>query len=315
MTDQFVDTPVNITRESPVDDVNGLPHDTHQRPKKKKGLAFAFVAVAISVLSLLFLAAVMVATHAGIFDLDFGFKTLTLGLGPMLAKVTLAAAALSLLISLFLAPRRYGPWALLAVVLSGTLLGAYQWYRWALKTNPPIAEAATNWDRPVGPSDLLLKARGPDAKPVEDLPRVPSNESMQWGGKTVASINALTCADAKTVQRQDITSDQVAALFKSDRHYRIVDSAPAQVEATYRDDFYGFPSDVIVRLDTGGIDVRSVGRYNIPDLGANCRRVTDLVEKIRTLPVSQQAAIDAASADTSSFDVSADDGGGDGGGD
>jgi len=297
-----------------VTDADDLPHDTHPAPGRKKGLGFAHLAFAVALLTPLFLLVVMLATHAGIFSLDFGFRTLTLGLGPMLAKITLAIACLSLLISLFMDPARCGPWALAAVILSGSLLGGYEWYRAALRTNPPIAEAATNWDQPVTFSEALLKARGRKAKPVEDLPRVPSNESMQWGGKTVASINALTCPAAKTIQRPDIASDQIAALFKGDKHYTLVDSTPSQIEAAYKDDYYGFQYDVAVRVAPEGIDVRSVSRYDIPDLGANCRRVTDLVDRIRALPVSQQAAQDAASADTASFDMSADDGG-DGGGD
>ena len=248
----------------------------------KKGWAFAHLAFIVSALVALYLVLVMMATHLGYVSEDLGFKTLTLSYGPKLVVAALAISGLSLLISLFMSPGRRAFWALAAVVLAGGMMGGFYAYQKALRAYPPIADVATNWDRPLSFSDKMIADRGPDALPVEDLPRVPRNESMEWGGKTVADINDSTCPGARTILNKAVTEDQIVAILQA-QHYIIFGHAPWRVEATYQDSFYGFRSDVVVRIDPRSIDVRSISRHDMPDLGGNCRRVTQIVEKIRGL--------------------------------
>ncbi|ESQ74447.1 DUF1499 domain-containing protein [Asticcacaulis sp. AC402] len=260
-----------------------LPTSGHKQTNKKKGLSFAHFAFMVSLVTPLFLLGVMMASNLGYISHDLGFKTLTLNLAPKMAMGAMVVSGLSLLISLFMAPGRCGPWALAAVVLTGSLLGGFWWYQKALKANPPIGDVATNWERPVSLSGKLIEARGADARPVEDVPRVPRNESMDWGGKTIPEINALACPRARTITKKEgVTSQKVVAMLKAN-DYVVFGSADWRVEATYQDPFYGFKSDVVIRLDPNGIDIRSVGRYPMPDLGSNCRRVIDLIHKIEAL--------------------------------
>lgn len=260
--------------------------DTHTKVRKK-GFAFAHLAFMVSAITALFLLGTMMITHLGYISLDLGFKTLTLGIGPRMTMAALVVAALSLLISLFMCPTRCAPWAIAAVAVSGSILGGYAWYHKLLKDYPPIADVATNWDRPLSYSDKLVAQRGKDALPIEDLPRVPRNESLDWGGKTVAAINEATCPAAKTIDNLVITEDQIPAIVNmlKQNHYTVFGTSPWRVEATYQDNFYGFKSDIVIRIDPRSVDVRSISRYNIPDLGANCRRVTEIVQKIRAMPV------------------------------
>jgi hypothetical protein len=255
---------------------------TQTTTKAQKGLAFAHVAVILAILAGVYLLAVMLATRLGYISPDLGFRTLTLGLGPKVALGAVAVAVLSLLISIFKCPGRMALWAFAAVIVSGSLVAGFFGFQKALKAFPPIADVATDWDAPLAFSAKLLAARGADALRVEDLPRVPRNESMAWGGKTVADINQLTCPAAKPVFNKAVGAAQIAALLK-DEHYTIVSETPEQVEATHVDNFYGFRSDVAVRLQNHRVDIRSVGRYDIPDLGGNCRRVSRLVKLIRAL--------------------------------
>lgn len=257
-----------------------MTDDAH--PRSSKGLAFAHVAFILSVLAALYLLGIMMATHLGYIGTDLGFKTLTLGVGPRLALAALVISGLSLLISIFRAPVRHGMWALAAVLVSGGLMGGFYIYERALKTFPPIADVATDWDRPLTFSDKLVADRGKTAKTIEDFPRVPRNESMEWGGKTVGAINQLTCPGAKTIRNKRVTEDQIVDLLRAE-HYAVFGHAPWRIEGTYQDNFYGFKSDVVVRIDPDQIDVRSVSREDMPDVGANCRRVTNLINKIRAL--------------------------------
>jgi len=259
---------------------------TSARKAKKKGFAFAHLAFMVSVITALFLLGVMMVTHLGYIDIDLGFRTLTLGIGPRMAMVSLVVAGISLLISLFMCPTQRAPWALAAVLISGGLLGGFTLYHKALKDNPPIADVATNWDRPLSFSEKLMTQRGPNALKVEDLPRVPRNESMDWGGKTIPAINEATCPAAKTINERIITEEQVPQVVDALKQmgYRVFGTSPWRIEATYQDKFYGFKSDIVIRIDPRSVDVRSVSRYNMPDLGANCRRVTEIVQKIRAMP-------------------------------
>jgi uncharacterized protein (DUF1499 family) len=264
------------------------PAETSAVKTKKRGFAFAHLAFMVSVITALFLLGVMMVTHLGYVSMDMGFKTLTLGIGPRMAMAALALSGLSLLISLFMCPTRCAPWAFAAVLISGGILGGYAWYNKLLKDYPPIADVATNWDRPLSFSDKLMAKRGADALAVEDLPRVPRNESLDWGGKTVAAINEATCPAAKTIGELVITEDQIPAIVTvlKNMNYTVFGTSPWRMEATYQDNFYGFKSDIVIRIDPRSVDVRSVGRYNMPDLGANCRRVTEIVQAIRAMPVS-----------------------------
>ncbi len=256
-------------------------HSSHGHATKK-GLAFAHVAFIVSILAALYMLLVMMATNLGYLSLETGFRTLTLGYGPKVALTALIVCGLSVLIAVFKAPGRTLIWAVAGLVVSGALMSGFYVYQRALKAFPPIGDVATNWDRPLDFSDKLMQDRGRQSMPVEDLPRVPRNESMEWGGRTVADINEATCPGAKTIINKAVTEDQIVNLLKSE-HYVVSGSAPWRVEATYQDNFYGFKSDIVIRIDPRAIDIRSVSRYDVPDLGANCRRVTALVNKIKAL--------------------------------
>jgi fatty-acyl-CoA synthase len=257
--------------------------EQHAPLKSPKGPALAHVAFAASVATPVFLLLVMMGVHIQALSYNVGFMLLTLDIGPKLAIATLAFAGLSLLVSLFMAPLRYGPWALAAVILSGAVLGGYAAYDKALKVYPPIYDVATNWDRPVSLSDALVAERGPNALPATDSPHVPRNESVEWGGKSVAAINAATCPQAQTYKGKIPTADQIAAMLNADKHYTVFGTAPWRVEAVYQDNFYGFRSDIIFRIDPDGVDIRSVGRDNPRDLGGDCRRVAALLDKLKAM--------------------------------
>ena len=286
--------------------------------RTKGGFAFAHLAFLIALVPLVFVTGVMMATHVGYLDVDTGFRLLTLRVGPKLAMAALAVSAVSLLISLFKDHARYGLWALGAVILSGGVTAGYFVYERTLKQYPPIADVATNWDTPVTFSDKLIADRGPKAMPIEDSPRVPRTQSMEWGGKTIAQINAVTCPGARGLPGKHVSEDAVANLLTAE-HYVVFGRAPWRVEATYQDNFFGFKSDIVVRLDPQRIDVRSTGRDDLPDLGGNCRRVTDLIGKIRNLPdidvapPAPASASGSASAGESQSGTPAPTGGDDGG--
>ncbi len=272
------------------------------RPKKG-GMAFAPIAFLIALIPIVFVVCAMMATHVGYISADLGFKTLTLRYGSKLALAALGVSLLSLLVSIFMNPGKYLGWAIAAVVLSGGATGGYFAYERLLKQFPPIHDVSTDWDTALTFSDALMADRGHNAAPVEDMPRVPRDQSMEWGGKTVAQINAITCPAAQPIRHKHLTDDQIADVLKAS-HYRIFGRDHFRVEGIYQDNFFGFKSDLVVRIDPDRIDVRSTSREDLPDLGGNCRRVTDLIAKIKAArdadpdPADVPAPSSAAASDS-----------------
>ena len=105
-----------------------------------------------------------------------------------------------------------------------------------LKQYPPIADVATDWDTPLTFSDKLIADRGPKAMSVEEDPRVPRTQSIEWGGKTVAQINAVTCPGAHGLPGKHVSEDAVADMLIAN-HYTIFGRSPFRVEAIYQDNF------------------------------------------------------------------------------
>ncbi|MFT3997945.1 MAG: DUF1499 domain-containing protein [Asticcacaulis sp.] len=246
---------------------------------RKKGLAFAPTAFVISLFAPLTYLTAMLATGVGYIDYDLGFNMIALDYVPKIATVAMILSALSLLISIFKAPRRYGPWALGAVAISGGVLAGYYAYELRVKGNPPIHDVATDWDRPVTFSAKLMEARGPDANPVEDSPYVGRNVAYEWAGQTVAAINAQTCPKAHSITGRPKDAAQVAAILKA-QGYTVFGRSDWRVEATWEDRLWGVKSDVVVRLDPDRTDIRSISRQEAVDLGGNCKRVLALIDAI-----------------------------------
>lgn len=242
--------------------------------------SLAQVVFMLSVATVLLLALIMVMTRAGVLSIETGFELLTLKFAPRIVMGLAGVSLLSLLISLFKAPTKYAPWALGACIITFGLLGGYYAYVRALYSHPPVAEVATNWDNPVAFSDRLITARGTTARPVQDVTRITSAESVEWNGFTVAEINTETCPAAQAITPVRIDEDKVADILKS-KDIQVFSRVPWRVEGTYQDNLYGFRYDVVVRIDPTRIDIRAVSRQNFPDLGATCRIVTRIVEAMR----------------------------------
>jgi hypothetical protein len=245
------------------------------------GLGLALSAIVISFLTPLFILVAMLATAGDQLDYEIGFKTLTLGYAPNLAIVAFGFCLLVLLIAIFKDPKRSGLLALVATLISGAVLGGFYAYTEALKANPPIADVATDWSRPVTLSNALIKARGPKALAVEDDPTVSADASIKWARTRVADINATTCPGATPILRH--LDEAAVRKVLEGMGYTITGIAPWRIEALYTDRFFGFESDMIIRLDPDRTDARSISRRQENDIGGNCARVTKVMAALRKL--------------------------------
>lgn len=203
-----------------------------------------------------------------------------------LAALAIVAALVGLIISIWA-----GSWkrALTALVVGILTMGAFIMIGGEAKKAPPIHDVATDWTNPMIFSDKVMQARGPGANPVAPHPMAMAGP---MAGKSIADINAKTCPGAKPVilakSPEDAYAAARAALTADGLKIVTDDPAAGRLEATATSFWYGFKDDVmaLVRPNDEGarIDLRSVSRVGLSDLGQNCKRVTRLVAAMNAQP-------------------------------
>jgi uncharacterized protein (DUF1499 family) len=166
-------------------------------------------------------------------------------------------------------------------------------------SKPPIHDISTDLGATTEPTVALMVARGDDSNPIEPPtakaivanPQRPS----PWAGKTIAAAQAEAYPDVKPLVLSGVLAD---AAFKraeaaiKQAGWAIVTSDPAagRIEATATTFWYGFKDDVIVQITpeeaSTRIDVRSISRVGLSDMGANAKRIDALLKAIEAAPAA-----------------------------
>lgn len=201
-----------------------------------------------------------------------------LGWAPALTTLAIAVALIGLVISIWAGLWKRALTALLVAILT---MGAFIMIGAQAKKAPPIHDVATDWSEPMMFSDAAMKARGPDANPVAPNPVASVGPMAGW---KIADVNAKYCPGAKPImlasQSAQAYATAKAALQKDGLKIVTDDPVAGRLEATAESFWYGFKDDVLVRVKPDGagsrIDLRSISRVGLSDLGQNCQRVTRL---------------------------------------
>jgi hypothetical protein len=140
---------------------------------------------------------------------------------------------------------------------------------------PPIHDITTDTGRPPQFVAILpLRAGAPNP--------------AAYGGADVARAQVGAYPDLRT-RRMDATRADAfnrALQVARDLGWEIVaaDAAAGRIEATDTTFWFGFKDDVVVRVEADGagsrIDVRSVSRVGVGDVGANARRIRAYLQKL-----------------------------------
>jgi fatty-acyl-CoA synthase len=242
----------------------------------------AGVALVLAILSLLALGFAGFGVHEEMFDLDYAVSVLATGWAPALALAAGALGVLALLAALLIRPRRDRTTSLLAVALAAIVFAGATEVKAVVAAHPPIHDVATDWADPLLFGPTASAARGANANPVEPDPKVqaqPQNPNLT--GTRVAEVNARTCPAAVPV----VLTGSVRGAYDKARaamlHEGLVlvteNPADGRIEATAVTRWLKLKNDVIVRVRAEGagarVDIRSLSRTGIRDLGENCRRV------------------------------------------
>ena len=148
---------------------------------------------------------------------------------------------------------------------------------------PPINDVSTDL---TSPPTFLLSAKARAARAGEEPP-------LSSDGTRARQLAAYPDIATIAVEMDSTEAYQLALSVAGDLHWRVVDSEPpnlngdgaALIEATARSLFFGFASDIAIRIRPGAadtaIDVRSVARVGRHDFGANARRVRAFIAAVK----------------------------------
>lgn len=182
--------------------------------------------------------------------------------------------------------------ALAVIMLAGvaTVLAGFWFAR--LRSAPPIHDITTDVEDPPAFKDIVpLRAAAQAVNTVE------YQRTQRVGGREIDVIEAqrqaypevqplvLAAAPARSLEiaeqaAQAMGWDVVASVMDADR-------VEGRIEATDTTWYFGFKDDVVIRVrpDPKGsrIDVRSVSRVGLGDVGTNARRIERYLRKLRDL--------------------------------
>jgi len=210
-------------------------------------------------------------TRLGLWDFRTGFVLLRWG-----AYLGILAAGLGLVSLLWRVPGgKPGP-AVLAIVLGA--IAALVPYRWMQRAQqvPPIHDITTDVERPPE-FQAVLPLRAGAANPAE------------YGGPEIAAQQQKAYPDVVPLVLNVPTEEAFRRALQAARGmgWEIVaaDSGAGRIEATATTAWFGFKDDVVVRVTPEGqasrVDVRSVSRVGMSDVGANAARIREYLARLR----------------------------------
>lgn len=241
-------------------------------------------AVAAAITAVLVAAVAVVGVRQGWLTYAGGHGIMFALAAPGFALLAVVLGLLTLIFALVITPRhgiKRSAFAILAGAL--TFWGIAQ----GNATNrdaPPVHEVSTDWRDPVMPSDSLVKARGPQANPLEAAPALPEGPQQGVLGRPVAEVNAKTCPAAVPATLMGTAAHAYARakeVLLADKMAIVTDDPVAgRLEASAARGLFAQKDDVIVRVRTEGagarVDIRSSARDGATDGGENCKRLTRL---------------------------------------
>ena len=271
----------------------------------------AKVSLALSIFTVFWFVAAALGTKLGLWGWQFGLGTMTINWGLKLIFLALGVSVIALVLSLIKAPRKRAfILSFAALLISGLCFGRVAAFGGQATRLPPIHDVQTDWTNPIMPSEALLAAREKTGamNPVMEAPVVPEYAEERWPGTPGRLVSDLQeeaefdpavqedrvdapypKLDSYITNAPPATAHEAILDIVKERGWAVVEDDAAQgvIEATETSFWFDFKDDVMIRIlptEEGGsrIDVRSTSRVGLSDLGANAKRVRDLLDDIET---------------------------------
>ena len=231
------------------------------------------IVMLLAVIALAMVAAAGPGTRQGWWPWQTGFAILKWGTYVGFA----AAAGAAVLVAMLAVPRwRARPWVpLAALIIALVAIAPPIIMRNQAMGVPPIHDISTDTFDPPGFVALLPE-------------RQKSPNGADYGGPAIAAQQQQAYPGIKSLVVKTPPGETVQRAIDAARAlgWEIVasDAAAGRIEATATTAWWGFKDDVVVRVRPEGtgsrVDVRSVSRVGVSDLGANAKRVTEFLAKL-----------------------------------
>lgn len=224
---------------------------------------------------------------AGIMSLGTSLGMLTFKVGPMLLMGALGVGVVSLLLALFMKPRKGVFVSLLAVIIPAAGLIHAGGVSKTAKTLPFIHDITTDTQNPPVFTDAVMSERLATAN-VNTVDYIGKKDKRS--GKLVSVMQVKGYPDIRTLileDEPDIAFGKALSAVKSLGWDMKSENADAGIiEATDTTFWYGFKDDVVIRIrpsEGGGstLDIRSVSRVGGSDLGTNAKRIRAFTKKVQ----------------------------------
>jgi uncharacterized protein (DUF1499 family) len=155
-------------------------------------------------------------------------------------------------------------------------------------SKPPIHDISTDVEHPPEFVSLVLQRQGATNPPDYDGP---TRLTMNGKSYTVTQLQKKYYADIHSIGRLGISPEQLfnhALAAARGLGWTIVAVAPdeGRIEATYTSFFFGFVSDIVIRVRPSGlgarIDIRAKSRVGQGDGGTNAELIRAYMKRMAT---------------------------------
>ena len=276
--------------------------ETHPPPppreplSKLQGISLV-IALAVAIGSVLWFLVAALGVKFGVWPFTVGLQMSFQG-GLIVTSIAFIVALITLFIQIIKRPRRGAIPAIVLVIFTMLVGGRLGGSIREVQGLPPIHDVQTDWDNPIQfPTAHLEERTANKWNPIRDNPVVPEFAKARWPnsvGRTNAELQEEAYAELNLkpvlvpIGPEATIEAVLEVVEKQGWDVVSVDQAGGLIHATETSFWYGFVDDIAIRIQPQGevgarVDVRSVSRVGLSDLGANAGRVKVFIDDLSAL--------------------------------
>ena len=207
----------------------------------------------------------------GLWSFQAGF--IFLAGGALLAAVAVLGAIVALIVSLRRQRTGDRPMLYIGLLVGGAIVVLMTAQIITARSVPPIHNISTDVSDP--PSfDVAIGLRGPDSNPIDYA--AANAEKQQTAYPRVKPLQTDRSVADSYARALDVLKGMGLEIVNADEKSE-------RIEAVATSFWFGFKDDLVVRIRERGtgsvVDVRSVSRVGLSDLGINAKRIEEFLDR------------------------------------